>query len=192
VISLSRHPNVRLDPLTVAGAHQVEHWFDDPQVQIWLGDRSWIHRERQLITRRPGSTFRGATVLRSFGWIGSDHAGTPVAFIGGDVYDRWCRYHGEGPNGPILSDIDNRLAMGLAYLVDPKRRGHGYGQAAIQGVLRHPDAADVQTFNCGVDANNHAGWNCATAAGSTLSNPEPDHEGTLYYRWDRATAPRTT
>lgn len=91
-------------------------------------------------------------VLSSHGWIGLDQAGMSVALICGDVYDRWVRYHGEGPEVPILSDADPRLAMGLAYLVDPDRRRHGYGRFALQAVLTHPDVGDVQTFFCGIDA----------------------------------------
>ncbi|MDX2809292.1 N-acetyltransferase, partial [Streptomyces scabiei] len=97
---------LRLRPLTEAGAHQIEHWFDHPEVRTRLGGRSWIHSQLRLISQDSGATFRGATVLRSHGWIGLDEAGAPVAFVCGDVYDRWVRYHGEGPDGPVLSDID--------------------------------------------------------------------------------------
>jgi RimJ/RimL family protein N-acetyltransferase len=173
---------VRLRTLTTAGAEQIEHWFDDPDIRSRLGDRSWIHRELRLIGQRPGTTFRGATVLRSYGWLAVDDADTPVAFIGGDVYDRWGRYHGEGPHGPILSDIDHRLAMGLGYAVDPRRRRQGFGRAAITAVVHHPDVADVRTLFCGIDADNQASRNCAMSAGFTIVDPEPDHEGFLYYR----------
>jgi RimJ/RimL family protein N-acetyltransferase len=178
-------PGMQLQPLTETGAHQIEHWFDHPEVQRRLGGRFWIHRELRMISQHSSTAFRGAVVLRSHGWIGLDHAGTPVAFICGDVYDRWVRYHGEGPEGPILSDADPRLAMGLAYLVDPDRWRHGYGRSALQAVLTHPDAGDVQTFFCGIDADNHASRNCAESAGFTLPDLEPDHEGMLYYRRTR-------
>jgi hypothetical protein len=72
-----------------------------------------------VIDQRPGGTFRRATVLRSYGWTALDQTKTSVAFIGGDVYDRWVRYRGEGPHGPLLSDVDARPAMGLGYVVDP-------------------------------------------------------------------------
>ncbi|MDX3117390.1 MULTISPECIES: GNAT family N-acetyltransferase [Streptomyces] len=175
-------PELRLLPLTEAGAHRIEHWFDHPEVQRRLGGRTWIHRQLRLIGRRPRTAFRGAVVLRYHGWIGLDQAGTPVAFVCGDVYDRWVRYHGEGPEGPVLSDADPRPSMGLAYLVDPGQWRHGYGRSALRAVLAHPDAEDVQTFFCGIDADNHASRTCAESAGFTLPDPEPDHEGTLYYR----------
>ena len=174
---------MRLQPLTETGAHQIEHWFDHPEVQSRLGDRSWIHRQLRLIGQHSGTVFRGAVVLRFHAWIGLDQAGTPVAFICGDVYDRWVRYHGEGPDGPILSDADPRLAMGLAYLVDPSRRRHGGGLSVLRTVLTHPATRDVETFFCGIDADNHASRHCAESAAFTL--PEPDHEGMLYYRRTR-------
>lgn len=178
-------PGMRLQPLTETGAQQIEHWFDHPEVQRSLGGRFWIHRELRLIDEHSSTAFRGAMVLRSHGWIGLDPAGTPVAFICGDVYDRWVRYHGEAPEGPILSDADPRLSMGLAYLVDPDRWRQGYGRSALQAVVTHPDAGDVQTFFCGIDADNHASRHCAASAGFTLPDPEPDHEGMLYYRRSR-------
>lgn len=178
-------PGMRLQPLTETGAQQIEHWFDQPEVQRRLGGRSWIHRQLRVISRLPCTTFRGAVVLRSHGWIGLDQGGTPVAFICGDVYDRWVRYHGEGPEGPVLSVADPRLAMGLAYVVDPGRWRQGYGRSVLQAVLTHPDAADVRTFFCGIDADNHASRTCAESAGFTLSDLEPDHEGMLYYRRPR-------
>jgi RimJ/RimL family protein N-acetyltransferase len=185
-------PVVRLDPLTAAGADEIEHWFDHPEVQARLGDRPWIHREVRLLDERPGTCFRGATVLRSQGWIARDHAGAAVAHIGGDVYDRWVRYHGEGPDGPILSDADQRPAMGLAYLVDPDRWRRGYGRAVLQAVFEHPETAEVEIFFLGIDADNHASRRCAEAAGFRLPDLVPDHEDVLYYRHDRSAASSVT
>lgn len=174
-------------PLTEAGTRLIEHWFDHPEVRARLGDRMWIHRELRLIGRRPGTSFRGARVLRSYGWIAEDRSGLPVAFIGGDVYDRWVRYHGEGPDGPLLSDADDRPAIGLGYLVDPERWRCGYGRAAIEAALEHPDLLDVQIFFCGIDSDNHASRRCTAAAGFVLPDPEPDYEDVVYYRRDRPT-----
>ncbi|MDX3638531.1 GNAT family protein [Streptomyces sp. MB09-02B] len=175
-------PGMRLQPLTEAGAYQIEHWFDHPEVQKRLGGRSWIHSQLRLINEHTRTVFRGALVLRSHGWIGLDQGGKPVAFICGDVYDRWVRYHGEGPEGAVLSDADPRRALGLAYLVDPDRWRHGYGRAVLQAVLTHPGTDDVQTFFCGIDADNQASRDCVVSAGFTLPDPEPDHEDMLYYR----------
>lgn len=178
-------PPVSLCPLTVAAIKQIEHWFEHPEVQRRLGDRSWIHRELHLISERVATRFRGKTVLRSHGWIVLDHVQTPVAFIEGDVYDRFVRYYGEGRDGPVLSDEDVRRTMGFAYVVDPARWRRGYGRAAIQAVLRDPDVDDVELFFCGIDADNTASRRCASAAGFQLVDPEPDFEGMLYFRRGR-------
>lgn len=179
-------PRLSLHPLTPARAHQIEHWFDHPEVHERLGGRSWIHRELRLIEQRPGSSFQGATVLRSHGWLGLDQTRAPVAFIGGDVYDRWVRYHEHGPHGLVPIAEDPGPAMGLAYVVDPTRWRHGYGRAAIDAVLRHPAATDVRTFFAGVEPDNHASRQCLEAADFRLAELQPDHEGMLYYRHDRA------
>jgi RimJ/RimL family protein N-acetyltransferase len=197
-------PQLSLRPLTAVGARQIQHWFDHPEVQRRLGGRGWIHRELRLIAERPGSVFRGQRVLRSHAWVAHDRAGTPVAFIGGDVYDRWARYLGEGPDGPLLSDVDPRRAMGFGYVVDPARWRQGYGRAAIEAALGDADVADVEVFYCGIDADNQASRRCAAAAGFRVVEsasgpgpgagagagegdgadpaPVPDFEGMLYYR----------
>ncbi len=170
---------VRLEPLTDPSA--VEHWFDDPEVRRRLGGRSWLHRALELGDENPGERFRGRAVLRSYSWLGFDGA-TPVAFVGGEVYDRWVRYHGEGRP---LTDEDPRLAMGLAYAVDPTRWGRGHARAALDAVVAHPEVADVAIFFCGIEPDNHASRRCCAAAGFWLVDAEPDFEDMLYYRRDR-------
>src|SRR6266545_4943362 len=134
-------PLLSLHPLTSAGASQIEHWFDHPEVQHRLGGRFWIHRELRLISERPGSTFRGKTVLRSHGWIALDQTQVPVAFIGGYVYDpaQWRRGYGRTAIEAALDhtdvtdvemffcgiDADNHPSQRCAiaagfHLVDPK------------------------------------------------------------------------
>jgi len=167
---------MRLEPLTDPAA--IEHWFDDPEVRHRLGGRPWIHRALALRDAGIGEEFRGRLVVRSHGWVaylGSE----PVAYIGGDVYDRWVRYHGEGEP---LTDADPRTAMGLAYVVDPARWGQGHGRAALAAVMAHPEVADVAIFFCGIDTDNHASRRCAEAAGFRLVDPAPDFEDMLFYR----------
>jgi RimJ/RimL family protein N-acetyltransferase len=181
----SEGEGVLLRPLTSEGVRRIERWFDDPEVRRRLGARSWIHRELRLIAERPGTTFRGMAVLRSYGWVVLDATSVPVAFIGGDVYDRWVRYQGERLTGPLLSDEDRRRAMGLGYVVDPGRWGHGFGRAAICAVIGHSEVRDAETFFCGVEADNEASKRCALAAGFHLLDPQPDFEGMLYFRHER-------
>lgn len=176
---------ITLEPLTSALASRIEPWFDDPEVQHRLGGRFWIHRALRLNQESPGASFRGKVVLRSHSWV-AHAAGTPVAFIGGDVYDRWTRYHGDTPDGePILSEVDPRRSMGLSYVVDPARWRQGHGRATLHAAVTHPAVADVHAFYCGIDSDNHASQKCCEAAGFHLTNPEPDHEDTLYYRHHR-------
>src|SRR4051794_6112866 len=150
--SVPQDRSLSLRPLTAPAASEIEHWFDHPEVQLRLGGRFWVHRELRLINERPGTTFRGMRVLRSLGWVALDAMQAPIAFIGGDVYDRWVRYHGQGPHDAIISDEINARTMGLVYVVDPARWRQGYGRAAISTMLEHPDLADVELFFCGIDS----------------------------------------
>lgn len=171
-----------LRPLTSEDAYAIEHWFDHPEVRNRLGGRQWIHRALRLLDETPGDVYRGRVVLRSHAWLALAADGTPAAFIGGEVYDRWVRYHGEGPDAPLLSDEDRRTAIGLAYAVDPTRWGQGHGRAALAAVLANPAVADVEIFFCGIEPDNHASRRCAAAAGFQLVDPKPDFEDMLYYR----------
>jgi RimJ/RimL family protein N-acetyltransferase len=175
---------VRLRPFTSADAGRIEHWFDDPEVRRRLGGRAWIHRAVRLLAEQPGEWFRGRLVLRAHAWLALEDD-EPVAFVGGEVYDRWVRYHGEGADGPLLSDEDRRVAIGLAYAVDPARWGRGHGRGALLAVVAHPEVADVALFSCGIDADNLASQRCCEAAGFRLVDPTPDHEDMLYFLRER-------
>jgi RimJ/RimL family protein N-acetyltransferase len=143
-----------------------------------LGGRFWIHRAVRLLREAPGE-FRGRQVLRSHGWLADDPNGVPVAHIGGEVYDRWVRYHGEGK--PLTGEI-RAVTMCLGYVVDPARRRQGYGRATIEAVLAHPDVADVGLVVLGIEHDNTASRRCAESAGFTLPDPAPDFEDVLYYQ----------
>jgi RimJ/RimL family protein N-acetyltransferase len=177
--------SLTLRPFSSTDADRVGHWFDNPEVQRRLGGRSWIHRAASLLDTEPGEWFRGRMVLRAHAWLALDEDAAPVAYVGGEVYDRWVRYHGEGASGPLLSEEDRRPAMGLAYAVDPTRWGRGHGRGALRAVIAHPDVADVATFSCGIDTDNVASQRCCAAAGFRLVDPEPDHEDMLYFRRER-------
>jgi RimJ/RimL family protein N-acetyltransferase len=177
-----RH-RLTLRPLTKAGAYEVEHWFDDPEVDRRLGGRFWIHRAVRLLAEPPGE-FRGRQVLRSYAWLADDADGRPVAHVGGEVYDRWVRYYGEGE--PLTGEI-RAVTMALGYVVDPARQRQGYGRAAIEAVLAHPDLADVELWVCGIEQDNVASRRCAESAGFRLTDPEPDFEDILYYQREALT-----
>ena len=134
----------------------------------------------------PGGEFRGRRVLRAHSWLVLDDNGSPVAKVGGDVYDRWTHYLGEGPTGPVIHRSEAGPAMGLAYVVDPARWRQGrYGSAALRAVVASAEVADVRIFVAGIPADNLPSSRCARSAGFVPEDPEPDWEGTVYYALHR-------
>jgi RimJ/RimL family protein N-acetyltransferase len=71
--------------------------------------------------------------------------------------------------------------MGLAYVVDPERWRGGFGRAALTAAMSAPDVADVVIFAAGMEPDNVASVRCATSAGFTPDDPEPDWEGIVHY-----------
>ena len=168
-------------PFTAESLPLVQPWFRHPEVDRRLGGPEWPARELRLMREKPGGEFRGRRVLRTHSWLLVEEDGAPVAKIGGDVYDRWTRYLGEGPDGPVTDGSEPGPAMGLAYVVDPDRWLQGYGRAALLAVVACPDVADVRLFVAGIDADNPASSRCARSAGLVPDDPEPDWEGTVYH-----------
>jgi RimJ/RimL family protein N-acetyltransferase len=172
---------VELIPFTEAQLSVVQPWFGHPEVRHRLGGPDWPARELRLMREKPDGEFRGRRVLRVHSWLVRDDGGTVVAKIGGDVYDRWTRYDGEGSDGPLISAVEAGPAMGLAYVVDPGRWGEGIGRAVLLAVVAHPHVADVRVLVAGIDADNVASRRCAEAAGFRPDDPRPDHEGTVHH-----------
>ncbi len=170
-------------PLTAAGAHQIEHWFEHPETRHWLGGPAWIRREVRLVPQRVGEEYQGMTTLRSYGWVVDDSAGVPIAYLACSVQDRWLRQ--DGPDAGPVELIDPRRAASLMYAVDPQRWGRGFGRALLEAVIARPELTDVEAFYCGIDSDNTASRRCAVAAGFTLMSSEPDAENTLYFRRER-------
>ena len=168
-------------PFTAEALPLVQPWFRHPEVDRRLGGPEWPARELRLMRENPGGEFRGRRVLRAHSWLLLDANGSPVAKVGGDVYDRWTRYLGEGPDGPLIGGSEAGPAMGLAYVVDPAHWRQGYGTAALRAVLETAEVADVRLFVAGIDADNVASSRCARSAGFAPDDPEPDWEGTVYH-----------
>ncbi len=173
--------DVRLVPFTEAALSVVQPWFRHPEVDRRLGGPEWPARELRLLNEKPGGDFRGRRVLRTHSWLVLDADEVPVGKIGGDVYDRWTRYLGETPDGPIIDGWEPGPAMGLAYVVEPGRWGRGFGTAALRAVTSSPEVADVRLFVAGIDADNTASSLCARSAGLVPDDPEPDWEGTVHH-----------
>jgi RimJ/RimL family protein N-acetyltransferase len=158
----------------------VRRWFEHPVVRSRLGGPEWPDREISLLDSGIGEVFRGRRVLRTHSWVALNEIGEPVAKIGGDVYDRWCRYT-ETPAGAIVEDVEPGPAMGLAYVVDPKRWRHGFGVASLRAAVMAPEVADVVLFAAGIEPDNTASIRCATAAGFMAETTESDWEGIVHF-----------
>ena len=179
-------PPVRLVPFSPRYLREVLPWFDHPEVQHRLGDRSWPERELALRVARADEEFRGRRVIRSHTFVALDDDGRPVAQIGGDVYDRWTIWE---PVAEQVVATDPRRTMGSAYVVDPARWGCGYGRATLRALMAAGETADVEQFVLGIDADNAASLRTAAAAGFTALTTEADAEDMLYVRALRARGP---
>ncbi|WP_133876304.1 GNAT family N-acetyltransferase [Paractinoplanes brasiliensis] len=160
-------PGVTLVPFTGELLPAVQVWFADPEVQRWLGGPEWPAQGLRMRGHGIGEEFRGRIVLREHTWVALDDEGRPVAYIGGDVYDRW--------------GVEMGPSMGLAYVVDPGRRRQGYGTAALLAVTAAPETADVVLFAAGIEPENVASVRCAEAARFRPDDPEPDFEGIVHH-----------
>jgi len=167
-----------LVPFTEALLPAVQPWFEHPEVRRRLGGPEWPSRELTRVDS--DELFRGLRVLRTHSWVALDEDGAAVAHIGGDVYDRWCRY-AEGPGGSTVDRVEPGPSMGLAYVVDPGRWRRGFGRATLLAVVAAPEVADVRVFALGIDADNVASAACAACAGFAPDDTEPDWEDIVYY-----------
>ncbi len=183
-------PPVRLVPFEPEQLLVVLPWFDHPEVQRHLGDRTWPEREMALRTGTPPfDEFRGRRVLRTHTFVAVDDDDRPVAQIGGDVYDRWTTWD---PATGRVTATDLRRSMGAAYVVDPARWGRGYGRATIRALVDAPDTADVELFVLGIDPANTASLRAAAAAGFTPLTTEPDAEDMVHVQLPRRRTPGTS
>jgi RimJ/RimL family protein N-acetyltransferase len=173
-------PVVALVPFTNELLPVVQPWFRHPEVARRLGGPEWPERELRLLDAGIGELFRGRRVLRTHSWVAVDAPGAAVAKVGGEVYDRWCWYT-EGIDGPVVDRVEPGPAMGVAYVVDPRRWRLGYGAAALRAAVAAPDVADVVLFAAGIEADNLASARCARAAGLTAEISEPDWEGMIHH-----------
>jgi GNAT superfamily N-acetyltransferase len=176
---------VRLVPFTRNLLPAVQPWFEHPEVRRRLGGPDWPAREFTLPTPGRDEPFRGMTVLRAHSLVAEDDVGTPVAHIGGEVYDRWTVW--DRAREEVLAVHPGR-AMGAAYVVDPARWGRGVGRQTLRALVAAPEVADVVQFLLGIDEDNAAGRAAAAAAGFAPLSEQADAEGMVYARWTREDA----
>jgi RimJ/RimL family protein N-acetyltransferase len=162
---------VTLVPFTGEFLPAVQVWFEDADVRRWLGGPDWPAQVLRLRGHGLGEEFRGRLVLRDHSWVALDDSGVPVALVGGEVYDRWIGERG----------VEAGPAMGLAYVVDPRRQRQGYGTAALLALVGAVEVADVVLFAAGIEPENTASVRCAAAAGFRPDDPEPDDEGIVHH-----------
>jgi len=144
-------------PLDRMLIQEVEPWFDDVETQRYLGDRSWIRRELDLVATQPGTEFRGRTIKSRLAWVVRTHA-TSVAFV---VVERY-------------SDA----SAGLAFVVAPTHRGRGLGRAMLLALDSRPELAGVARLIGGIEPDNVRARRMVESAGFTVAET-PDHEGIL-------------
>jgi len=173
-------PRVTLTPFTEELLAVVQPWFHHPEVARWLGGPEWPAHQFTLLDSGIGESFRGRQVLSTHSWVAFDTSGDAVAQVGGEVYDRWCRY-AETPAGSVIDAIEPGPAMGLAYVVDPRRWRQGFGTAALLAAIHAPEVADVVVFAAGIEPDNVPSARCAAAAGFTPDIAAPDWEGMVYH-----------
>jgi RimJ/RimL family protein N-acetyltransferase len=170
---------------TAEDVRRLEPWFDDLETQRRLGGRDWIRREPSLLGLTVGDEFRGKNVIDRRMWLSLDELGGPVAFVDGEMYDRYATWDGSDWDHPVTSDVVEAPSMGLTLVVDPARRRRGYGTATLHAIVEHPDVSQIPLFFGGVEQDNVASIACLTRAGFHLRSPEPDFEGMLFYSLER-------
>lgn len=175
----------RLVHFTAGDVKRIEPWFDDPETQSRLGGRNWIRREPLLLGLTVSDEFRGKIVTGRRMWLSLDELGEPVAFVEGEMYDRYAAWDGSDWDHPVVSDVVEVPSMGLTLVVDPARRRRGWGAATLRAVLEHPGVSHIRLFFGGVEQDNVASIACLTKAGLHLRSPEPDFERLLFYSLER-------
>lgn len=173
-----------LVPFEAAHLPIVRPWFDDTEVQRWLGGPDWPEMILRLLTAfQPGEEFRGQVVLLQRAFVLLDSNEIPVALVTGDRYDRRTDYAGEGTDGPVFIDEPgpHRRSIGMAVVVDPNRRREGWGARAVSTFMTHPDLAAAEYVLAGIELENIASRRLFEQLGVSSKSEIPDWEGMLEY-----------
>jgi RimJ/RimL family protein N-acetyltransferase len=177
-------PTLALRPLTQADLPVVRPRFEDPDTRSFFGGPDWPARMFEYSRRATGTTFRGARQTEAHHYLALA-AGAPVGYIDCGTFDCCTVYEGEGPGGPIITEMLDVPTGSIAFVIDPLRRGRGLGRVIIAKLFDRPELRLVELFEAGVERENIASRRCLEAAGFEPHTVEPDFEGMLYYRAKR-------
>lgn len=169
-----------LRPLTRTDLAAITPWFKDPDTRRSLGGPDWPAAMLDHVERAVGVVFRGAVQTSAHHYLAETN-GRAVGYIDCGTFDHCTVYGGEGPDGPIILDTIDAVTGSIAFAVDPARRRQGLATNMIQALTHHPDLADVELFEAGVEPENHGSRGALEAAGFHLRTPVQDCEGMLYY-----------
>lgn len=178
-------PSLSVRAFLPADLPAVRPWFNDPNVQRWLGGPDWPEAILRVgAAFRPGDDFRGRIVLAQRTILLLEDERTPVALAGGELYDRETCFAGEGPEGARFIDAPgpHRPEAGLVAVVDPHRQRQGWGSLAIRQCMALPEFAAAVAFIAGIEPDNLASRRLFEYLGFSQESDMPDWEDMLTYR----------
>jgi ribosomal protein S18 acetylase RimI-like enzyme len=149
---------LELRPFCRTDLDTVESWFADRDTAQHLGDREWPSEALRLASVVVGQTWAGVTTICRQAFLAVDDREGAVGLIDIEVYD-------DG-------------TASYAFVVAPRLRRRGWGQA----ILRHTEAlsilADVDALIGHVATDNSASIECLRKCGYTVA-AEPGDQGML-------------
>lgn len=99
-------------------------------------------------------------------------------------YYLWAGFEREELSGIVGFEADAEQVGNVLLLVNPIRRGQGYGQALLRAMLEQPETQALAGLLAEVEADNLASLSCFESVGFTRRPVTRDEEGllTLSYR----------
>lgn len=182
-LSKPAHDRVQVH-LRAVGADQLPmvggHWSSSTAVRRWMED---LTTQAERLATRVGTEHRGALVTGIVGFLAEvNHPGPVVGVMIAETYDRWATVGGDGKT--VVLDPRPTATVGLA--VDPAWRGRGIGTAVFEAIPTQPELGGMALFVTAIEAHNTGACRAAAAGGWRRFSEEPDREGMVWYRRERA------
>ena len=130
--------------LTATNAETIAWWFDDPDTQRYLGDRTWLYQIVGLVQTAPGTAWNGVTVLERHLWLAGDR---------------------DGACGLVDIEIYDNASAALALVVAPDRRSQGVGQQILAELTIRPELNAVTRLFGSIEPDNLGAQRCCLRAG---------------------------